>query len=302
VTPWALRDFLEHAAGHWAEPPQYVLLAGDGTLDYRDVWGAGECLIPAPMTVAGGGLVPSDNLLADWSGDDGVPELAIGRLPAQSAAELAVYRDKVVAFETGTGDWKRRALWLADAADEGGEFPEDLQRLLNGMPATYRNERIVVDWLGAGEARQRALESWDSGAVLVQFLGHGALDFIANQGLITTADVGAMANGVRTPLLVALTCMVGRFDIPDYDILSEALLLADGGGSIAVWSSSSFSMHADAARLGEHHIAALASGKHATVGDSVRAALAAFAASGEGDPDTPRIFILLGDPATRVDW
>jgi hypothetical protein len=239
-TPWAIHDFLRYASENWTDPPHYVFLAGDGTLDYKDVWGAGENLIPAPMTVANGGLVPSDNLLGDWLGGDGVPEVAIGRLPAQSAAELAVYRDKVIAFEAGSGGWKHRTLWLADAVDEGGEFSEDIQTLVNGMPTGYTSERIVVDWLGADEARQRTLQSWDEGAVMVHFLGHGALDFIANSGVVMTEDVAGMANGERTPLLAALTCMVGRFDIPDYDILSEALLLKDAGGSIGVWSPSAF--------------------------------------------------------------
>jgi hypothetical protein len=302
ASPWAIRDFLQHASQHWDVPPQYVFLAGDGTLDYKDVWGAGENLIPAPMTVANGGLVPSDNLLADWSGGDGVPEVAIGRLPAHSAAELAVYRDKVINFEAGSGGWKRRVLWLADAADEGGEFPDDLQYLVDGMPTTYTNERIVVDWLGVDDARLRALESWDDGALMVQFLGHGALDFIANHGLVTTDDVDKMANGERTPFLAALTCMVGRFDIPDYDILSEALLLEESGGSIGVWSPSAFSMNEDSALLGRHQVEAIAGGEYATIGDSVRAALNAYVASGTGNPDLPRIFIFLGDPAVRVDW
>jgi hypothetical protein len=302
VSPWAIRDFLKHAFENWDVAPRYVFLAGDGTLDYWDVWGTNESLIPAPMTVADGGLVPSDNTLADWIGDDGVPEVALGRLPAQSAAELAIYRGKIMAFESGAGDWKKRALWLADAADEGGEFPDDLQQLVDGMPAAYTSERIVVDWLGAPEARQRVLESWDDGAVMIQFLGHGALDFIANSGLVMTDDVATMTNNEKTPFLAALTCMVGRFDIPDYDILSEALLIKDGGGSIGVWSPAAFSMNADAALLGGHQIDAIASGEHVTVGDSIRAALAAYAAAGVGDPNVPRVFIFLGDPATRVDW
>ena len=301
-TPWAIRDFLRYASDNWADPPQYVFLAGDGTLDYKDVGGDGENLIPAPMTVADGGLVPSDNLLADWLGDDGVPEVAIGRLPAQSAAELAIYREKIIAFEAGSGDWKRRALWLADAVDEGGEFPEDLQTLVNDMPAGYTNERIAVDWLGADEARSRTLQSWDNGAFMVHFLGHGALDFIANSGVVTTSDVASMVNGERAPVLAALTCMVGRFDIPDYDILSEALLLKDAGGSVGVWSPSAFSMNEDAALLGRYQIEALADAQHETIGETVRAALTAYVAGGLGDPNTPRIFIYLGDPAVRVDW
>ena len=302
ANPWAIQLFLQYANETWALPPQYVFLAGDGTLDYKDIWGAGEGLVPAPMTVAHGGLVPSDNILADWHGDDGVPEVAIGRLPAHSPAELSVYRNKIIAFEAGSGEWKQRALWLADAADEGGEFPEDLQQLVEGLPASFNNERIVVDWLGDAAARERTLQSWNSGAVMVQFLGHGALDFIANGGLVTTGDVSSMTNAAGTPLLAALTCMVGRFDIPDYDVLSEALLLKSGGGSIGVWSPSAFSMNEDAALLGSYQVETIGTGEHSTIGDSVRAALAAYAASGEGDPTLPRIFIFLGDPATRVDW
>jgi hypothetical protein len=301
-SPWAIHDFLRQAAETWAEPPEYVFLVGDGSLDHRGVWGEGEDLVPALMAVTDDGLVPSDNLMADWQGNDGVPEVSIGRLPAQSAAELAVYRDKVIEFEAGSGEWKRQALWLADAADSGGEFSDDLQALVEGMPEGYNNQRIMVDRLGAAAARQQTLESWNDGAAMVHFLGHGAIDFIANSGLLETGDVAGMTNGERAPMLSALTCMVGRFDIPSYDILSEALVHKDGGGAIGVWSPSAFSMNADAALLGGYQIEALASGDHQTIGDSVREALAAYAASGHGDPAVQRIFILLGDPATRIDW
>ncbi len=106
MSPWAIRDFLHYAALNWAEAPQHVFLAGDGTLDYRNIWGAGNSVIPAPMTVTGDGLVPSDNLLADWTGEDGVPEIAIGRLPAHGPAELQAYREKVAAFESDDGEWE----------------------------------------------------------------------------------------------------------------------------------------------------------------------------------------------------
>jgi hypothetical protein len=300
-SPWAIHDFLRHAAETWAEPPEYVFLVGDGSLDHRGVWGEGEDLVPALMAVTDDGLVPSDNLMVDWEGNDGVPEVSIGRLPAQSAAELAVYRNKVIEFEAGAGEWKQRALWLADAADAGGEFSDDLQALVEGMPEGYNNQRIMVDRLGAAAARQQTLESWNDGAAMVHFLGHGAIDFIANSGLVETDDVAGMSNGERAPMLAALTCMVGRFDIPSYDILSEALVHKDGGGAIGVWSPSAFSMNADAALLGGYQIEALASGDHMTIGDSVREALAAYAASGQGDPAVQQIFILMGDPATRID-
>ena len=61
-------------------------------------------------------------------------------------------------------------------------------------------------------------------------------------------------------------------------------------------------MNEDAALLGRYQIDAMAGGQHETIGDTVRAALTAYVAGGLGDPNVPRVFIYLGDPATRVDW
>ena len=301
TNPWAVRDFLHFAADSWAEGPEFVFLAGDGTLDYRDFWNTGENLILAPMAVTGDGLVPSDNLLGDWAGGDGVPEVAIGRLPAQSAAELAAYRAKVMAFEASSGAWKNHTVWLADAPDAGGEFIEDIASLIDGAPEAYSSEEIFLDRLLFDDARQRTIDAINSGAVLLHFLGHGSLDSLSSNGLLTIDDVAGLSNGEKAPFLAALTCMVGRFDLPDYDILSEALLVGDSG-SIGVWAPAAFSMNADAVRLGQHHLAAVTSGEHSTIGGSVRAALQAYVATGEGDPLLPKIFVFLGDPATRVNW
>jgi hypothetical protein len=42
ATPAAIRDFLAYAVGFWTAPaPQYVLLVGDATYDYKDNWGLG---------------------------------------------------------------------------------------------------------------------------------------------------------------------------------------------------------------------------------------------------------------------
>ena len=48
VTPQAVKDFLTHAYESWQSPaPQYVLLVGDTSYDYKDNWGAGTVnLVP----------------------------------------------------------------------------------------------------------------------------------------------------------------------------------------------------------------------------------------------------------------
>jgi len=302
VDPWAIRDFLRHASENWAGPPEYAFLLGDGSIDYKDHDGLGECLIPAPFTVTDDGLVPSDNALADWLGNDGVPEIAIGRLPAQSTGDAAAYRQKVAAFEASSGAWKRRTLWLADVSDIGGEFGDDTDAIIDNLPETFEVEQVFLDNLELEDAWELTLQEIDAGAGWVNFLGHGGLDRIADQGLLLTEDVAAMENGERAPFVSALTCIVGRFDIPDFDTFAEALLLKGDGGAIAVWSPAAFSMNENAKRLGAAHTATIAGGGHTTIGDSVRAALAAYVGAGESDPSLVRIVTLLGDPATAIDW
>lgn len=302
VSPAAIRDFVQHAAESWAEPPEYVFIAGDGSIDFKNRDGLGECLVPAPFAVTDDGLVPSDNLLADWLGDDGVPEVAIGRLPAQQPAELATYLAKVEAFEAAAGGWKRHTLWLADDPDLGGEFGGDTEAIIDELPESYTVQRVFLGQTTYDEAWVETLENMDKGAVLVNFLGHGGLDRFADEGLLVTEDVAQMTNRGRTPFVAALTCIVGRFDIPDFDTLAEALLLKGDGGAIAVWSPAAFAMNEDSKRLGAQHVAAIASGAHDTIGGSVRAALTAYLAAGEGDADLALKATLLGDPATRVDW
>ncbi len=302
TTPWAIRDFLQHASENWLEPPEYVFLAGDGSLDYKNFDGLGESLVPAPFTVTDDGLVPADNLLGDWIGNDGVPEVAIGRLPAQSASELEDYRAKVESFEASFGDWKHHTLWLADDPDVGGEFGDDAEELIDGLPDDYTVQRVFLDPDDIDNAWESTIQAMSEGALLVNFLGHGGLDRLASEGLLETDDVALIANQERASFVVALTCIVGRFDIPNYDTLAEALLVKQDGGAVAVWSPSAYSMNAGARDLGRHHLGAISSGDFTTVGDSVRAALAAYFADPEGDPELPARFILLGDPAIRVDW
>ena len=302
ASPWAIHDFLRYASENWSEPPEYVFLAGDGTFDHKDNWGGAEDLVPAPMAVTGDGLVPSDNLLADWIDADGVPEVAIGRFPAQSPSEIAAYTDKVIAFEAAIGPWKKHTLWLEDDPDLGGEFIDDMDSLLGHLPTSYTYQRTSLDDLEPPDAWEETQERIANGAILINFLGHGGFDRLAEEGLLVTEDAVNLENYGKTPFVSALTCIVGRFDVPDYDTLAEALLLNDGGGAIAVWSPSGYSMNTDATLLGERYLTAIASGAHSTIGDAVLDALRSYLADGRGDGALPQKFVLLGDPATRVDW
>ena len=72
--PRAIRAFLGYAYRRWPVRPRYVVLAGQGSFDYKDYTGHGDCLVPPLMVNTPYGLFASDVGLADVSAD-GVPEM-----------------------------------------------------------------------------------------------------------------------------------------------------------------------------------------------------------------------------------
>ena len=121
VTPWAIRDFLAYAHDNWSQAPEYVVLAGRGTFDQRDLQGNGDNFMPVVL-VGTSRPGPTDNVLADLRGRDAIPEVAIGRLPIVSAGELALYSTSSRRTRGRGGAWRGRAVLLADNPDAAGDF------------------------------------------------------------------------------------------------------------------------------------------------------------------------------------
>jgi hypothetical protein len=301
--PDALRGFLMHAANTWQEPPRYVALTGKGSYDYRDLWGLGLPGVPASMVATPAGLVAADGGFADFD-EDGLPELAVGRIPAVDAEELAAYVDKLIAYEgAAPGDWASRATLVADNADQGGDFPATSE--IVAAPLVLAGRRLDRIYLPApaGEAdvaagRAALLAALREGRGLVNYVGHGGLDRLASEGLLTIPDLGALDNGARLPVFTALTCNIGLFAYPGFSSIGEELVLLPGGGAVALFAPSGLSFNGEAAQLGARLLERLAGGT-GLLGDRTLAGLRAHAAAG-GDRGAVRSYNLLGDPGLRL--
>ncbi|UCH92630.1 MAG: hypothetical protein JSV88_20360 [Candidatus Aminicenantes bacterium] len=299
-SPEAIKEFLSYAYHNWNKNgPEYVVLAGEGTYDYKNYLGYGDNLVPPMLMKTPYGLFASDNWFADVKGNDGVPEIAIGRLPVMTAAELQEYIDKISAYEYSGGQWTYRVLMLADNPDHGGDFPTDSNYLANLFQG-YTVETIhLPDFATVEEARQKVLEGFNNGAVLVNYIGHAGLDRLANEKLLWSGDVSSLQNGDRLPLMTAMTCIVGRFAIPGIDTLSEALVLKSNGGAVAVWAPTGASINYLARLLAEKFFTAAFRAGEKTLGKAVLKALADYNTSGSL-PFMLYIYTLLGDPALEI--
>jgi len=298
-SPHALRAFLAFAATNWSKPPRYVALAGEGTLDYRNLLGFGDNLVPPLMVQSQGGLFPSDNLLGDVDGanGDGLPEMSVGRIPILSAAELDAYTSKIAAYESAaTADWAARAVMVADAPDRGADFTADSERIAGQVDTPYTLDRVYLSATPFAAARSQLLADIGGGSSFINYMGHGALDRLSASGLLTSSDVPGLANGSRLPVLTAMTCTVNRFAVPGIPALGELLVKSPSGGAAAVWGPSGLSANAEARLLAERFYHPAGAER---LGDRILRAIAEFRGLG-GDPALPRIYDLLGDPALRV--
>jgi len=295
--PEAIRAFLAYAGSYWAAAPRYVVLAGDGTYDYLNQLGYNDSLLPPALIATPNGLFSSDAPYADIDGD-AAPDLAVGRLPARSASELQTMVQKIIAYEAATGAWTKDALVLADNSDSGGAFESESDAVSAVLTSRYSVSKAYLATLGLSAARSTALQALNRGVSYVNYAGHGALDRLAQEGLLTSSDVASLTNGVRTPLLVSMTCVVGRYSVPGFPCLGEELLRSAPGGAVGVISPVGLSSRSLSGPLNASLARRLGLGG-GRLGDIWLDAALDFTA-GDYDPLAFHIFNVLGDPALVI--
>jgi len=299
ASPHAIKAFVDYAYHHWAEPPRYLVLAGDGTYDYKDYKGYGDNVVPPKVVNTPHGLFESDGWYGDVEGDDGVPEVLVGRLPVLTEEELLGLVDKIAAYEASSGTWAAAVAMVADNADEGGAFEDDVDALGGWIPGGYVKHRVYLSELGFAAARTQLATLWNGGLSLVNYLGHGGLDRLTAEGLLLSGDAAGLANEEKLPVVAAMTCAAGRYSLPGFDCLGEALLMKEGGGAVAVWAPTGLSMNELAKRLDEGYLKARYAEGETVLGEVIGSAMEGFGTN-EEERYMLHIYNLLGDPALRV--
>ena len=140
-------------------------------------------------------------------------------------------------------------------------------------------------------------DGWTSGKRIVNYIGHGGVNVFASESLLSSSDMPLIEGSGTAAVVSALSCVVGRFELPGFDALSESLLGVVDGGAVSMWAPTSPSYSGAAQGLNELYFDAL-SIPGETVGDAILAAIQASA------PSTVTFlletFTLLGDPALQV--
>ena len=297
--PEAVRDFLSHAYHHWARSPRYVLLLGDASYDFKDAKHTGVKNHVPPFLIEDSYMwTVSDPAYASVNGDDVLPDLALGRLSAQSVEQARALVDKVLAWENAGFDLAGRAVLVADNPDGAGDFEGDAESLAQSFLAGRDTQRIYLSQLG-GATRDSIYEAFDKGSSLMSYMGHGAIALWASENVFNFSDVANLAPQAQQPFLMTINCLNGYFHYPFLNSLAEELVKAEGKGAIGAFAPSSLSVNWAARLYHEALLAEIASGRHERLGDALLAAQSAYADSG-ARPELLRVYHLLADPALRI--
>jgi hypothetical protein len=298
LTPESIRKLIGYAYHEWRAPRlRYVLLLGDATYDFKNNLGTDVVNQVPPYIVRTSYLwTASDPAYAAVNGDDALPDVAIGRLPASSPEELRAMVAKILAYENRKLSQEAPFVLVADNADRAGNFEKDADELASTLLAGHETKRIYLSQLGTPAARDAIVRTFDSGASTMSYLGHGAINVWADENLFNNARVETLSPQSQQPLLLTMNCLNGYFHFPYFDSLAETLVKQADKGAIAAFSPSGLSLNGPAHRYHQALLQQLLVTDHTRLGDAVLAAQTQYADSG-AFPELLSIYHLFGDPA-----
>ena len=322
----AIRDYLRYVYRNPSgDKLRYVLLFGDGSVDNITLSAGNTNVIPtyqSPQSLDEDDFFSfvSDDYFALMDDDEGeytgLPDIAVGRIPVKTAAEAETAVKKISLYTSSFfNDWEKNIAFIADdenqnihvtQADKIAEFSED------NFP-DYNIYKIFLDayprqqTIGGNlypQAREDILTQFSHGAKIINFTGHGGINYLTDERILTNADIDNMNNIDNLPVFITSSCDVGRFDYytrltdNNQDSPAERALHNANGGAIAMitaarhaYSEPNFQLNSN---IFNHILLSHNDGGTMRLGDVV------MLAKQQTNDINMRCFLLLGDPALAL--
>ncbi len=261
----AIRDFIKYAYENWTTKPAYVCLLGDGSFDYKGLRpSSGINYVPAwektdPQIHQVLGLT-TDDFFVNIAGGSGLidkPDLAIGRIPANSLVEANNYIDKIDAYESGehNGYWKNKMMFVADDEKTTSPGCEGIFHLLQCESLAEQYTPPYIDKLKIylatyptvitpqGRRKPQVNEDiakyWTDGVLNIHYTGHGSPDVWAHEYVLEKDVILSLINNTnRYPFVSIASCDMSKFDNPSNTSAGELFMIANRKGAIGTLAAS----------------------------------------------------------------
>ncbi len=251
--------------------------------------------------------IATDNWYADLKGDD-VPDLAIGRLPVESADELAAVVKKILAYERKPNfeRWRSRINFVAGASGFSPVVDALLETtarglISSGIPPAYETEFTYANWHSAycpdpRQFHETLIGRLNEGCLFWVYIGHGKRTGIASMRLpngqvrcLDCGDMGDLHCALGPPLALFLACYTAAFDSPKRCLADE--LLRSPGGPVAVIGGSRTTMPYAMTVFGSEMIDQCFRDHAATIGEAMLGAKRRMVDAGQTGWDSRRMLM-----------
>ena len=350
LDPQAIRVFLSDAYTSWTPPaPAMVLLVGDGHFDPRGYCVTpGKCpqdkgitttlntiFIPPPLRLVDTSHYESanDNYFVSFHDGTGdwMPQMALGRLPANSSAEVAAMVTKLLNYEQNSpaGTWRGRVSFVSDnyydadgVPDSAGNFWAYSDAIASSsyyVPTSFKINRVYYNpcnpvaypqcalpysyYTTPDAVHTATLSAINDGSLIVNYVGHGSVTTWAthnSQDMLDVADVDTLTNGYKLPMMLEMTCDTGYYIHPTIPGLGEKEVRKAGAGALASWSATGWGLASGHDYLDRGFFEAIFHNGVRQIGPATVAGKAQLWANDPTQTDVMKMFVLLGDPASRL--
>ncbi len=305
----AIRAFLSWALGSWQTPaPTYVLLLGDAHTDPRGYVTTQPVFVPADLRTKDPwlGEVADENALVAVVGDDPIPDMLVGRLPARSQSDVDRVISKIIAFESASPQesWTHAMLLVADNPDSAGDFYKLANAVLDQFQSLLKIRTYYLGQnYGSTEAlRQALLSDWSRGALFVNYIGHGQPTAWAGEQILSSVDLPQLQNSGQPSILLAIASLTGVYYWPGSQSLQEQMLfLPDQRGVVSYVASTGFGIAAGNALINQGFLEAALYQKARDAGTATYLAKMHLYGQGYSYAEfLTELYTLFGDPALRM--
>ena len=329
----AIRDYLKHVYYSNTNPAnqlKYAMIFGDASFDYKDKYANNTNFVPVFESEAKWnfpaiftGYYCSDDFYGFLDSTDGAwkneqkMEIAVSRLPVASSSEAMAMVDKIINYKApaSLGEWRNFISFCADDVDEGWEteFVRDFESIYRMIDTTYKNINVRKVYLDAfkqqnlggsqryPEAQQSIKKEFEQGTLIFNYIGHGGEEYLATEKVLDIPLITSMKNANSLPVFFTATCEFSRYDDLKHKSAGEYVITQEGGGAIAMFTTTRVVNSADNAALTSFFwnncIFVKSSGKWPTVGDVYKKLK-----NWPGQNGNDRRFTLFADPAMVINY
>jgi hypothetical protein len=245
--------------------------------------------------------------------NDRVPDLSIGRIPAQTPESLKIVIDKIIRYETRqqTGIWRSRNLFITDDEPVFDSIADDLK--VSSIPGQYQTVNLrqaefpyaysfssgATRW--SPDASEELINRLNDGALATLFFGHGGPNIFSHERLFHIDEMSKVSNKNTPTLLAIASCDSAWLDypmVPGEFSLGERFIMHPEGGAIAVFAPISGATPTEHKQLLEPYAAGMFRHGISRAGDAVLHSMLSFKTREHGD--VIEQYVLLGDPLTKL--